>query len=827
MLPVILVAVGAYLIGDSVLGDKKYAKGGSVLISKEEKAARRRLEELRKELRAERISYSELAELEALKEYIDNDDIELLQAAGVEQDGYDDDYDDDKYAKGGQLDAKSAEKRLEELRKVLRAESISYGELAELESLKKYIDDDDVELRQAAGIPEFDDDDDDDDDKYAKGGKVGMYQLMPYVSMGQMRSGSMSNLSSPSFKETITFEGTKEEAINKANSMVDNSEEITSVEVSSINPKATNVLKMTKKIEMVRGNKMAKGGATKKDFEYEVGDFFDVEDPNSMDFMRIDKINKSKNKIDYTKVNEKNNTITKHSISIDDFQKKLDSEVWGFAMKGKQEGYMAKGGKTKPKKLADNSRLVRYAQTDEQLQVLQDIIPIFDEKGIELSFGTSVGKSPQAIIFDKDYQDGILYIGRDGWDGECTYDGEDFGNESKLQYIIENPEDYMAKGGATKKASELEYDSILSVLKEKIEDSIGDLPKDYEMAAETFEGEEVEHQSRDGFIAYTDGGYEARWFDNINNLNGSGISLPTAGLDAEMQRQVDYNYESAKERFTEEYPEIVEELGEGNIEYNALQDAGYESEAEQLSEWEMDYDGDNTIMMEIGAFYYTPENSRGKDGKHTMFVFANVNLESPYHRHGNLEDGTDSTFTFNSLDDLNKKMDASLNKIIEWFDGKHYKEGKKDLRVTRMAKGGETTKEYLFNFTDGGWNSVIAKDKREAIKLAKQQYKNLKVDEKSFRLKTEKDYKQLMSSFYAKGGDVQGKTTSKHQDEQRFAKPTGVRWKDKAVKRGVASNSDLAKSPSKKMQEKYPKLVYTEKRSDKSDVNPSVKYKSI
>ena len=28
MLPLILVAVGAYLIGDSVLGDNKYAKGG-------------------------------------------------------------------------------------------------------------------------------------------------------------------------------------------------------------------------------------------------------------------------------------------------------------------------------------------------------------------------------------------------------------------------------------------------------------------------------------------------------------------------------------------------------------------------------------------------------------------------------------------------------------------------------------------------------------------------------------------------------------------------------------------------------------------------------
>ena len=95
----------------------------------------------------------------------------------------------------------------------------------------------------------------------AKGGKVGMYELMPYVSMGQMRSGAMSNLSSPSFKERTTFEGTQDEAIMKAKNMVDNSDgRITSVEVSIINPKATNVLKMTKKIEMVRGTKMDHGG---------------------------------------------------------------------------------------------------------------------------------------------------------------------------------------------------------------------------------------------------------------------------------------------------------------------------------------------------------------------------------------------------------------------------------------------------------------------------------------------------------------------------------------------------------------------------------------
>jgi hypothetical protein len=54
-------------------------------------AARERLEYLRAELRAERISYGELAELESLVPHIDPSDVELLEAAGVPEHGEDDD----------------------------------------------------------------------------------------------------------------------------------------------------------------------------------------------------------------------------------------------------------------------------------------------------------------------------------------------------------------------------------------------------------------------------------------------------------------------------------------------------------------------------------------------------------------------------------------------------------------------------------------------------------------------------------------------------------------------------------------------------------------
>lgn len=46
------------------------------------------------------------------------------------------------------------QKRLEEIRKEIRNESVSYGEIAELQSLAKYIDKNDVELLEWAGVEE-------------------------------------------------------------------------------------------------------------------------------------------------------------------------------------------------------------------------------------------------------------------------------------------------------------------------------------------------------------------------------------------------------------------------------------------------------------------------------------------------------------------------------------------------------------------------------------------------------------------------------------------------------------------------------------------------
>ena len=50
------------------------------------------------------------------------------------------------------------QQRLEQLRTELRAGTMSYGELAELQNLATHIEPGDTELLEAAGVPEFEED---------------------------------------------------------------------------------------------------------------------------------------------------------------------------------------------------------------------------------------------------------------------------------------------------------------------------------------------------------------------------------------------------------------------------------------------------------------------------------------------------------------------------------------------------------------------------------------------------------------------------------------------------------------------------------------------
>ncbi len=56
------------------------------------------------------------------------------------------------------MTASEIKTRLEYLRAEIKAERISYAEIAELQDLAEHIDKDDVQLLQWAGVPEFEED---------------------------------------------------------------------------------------------------------------------------------------------------------------------------------------------------------------------------------------------------------------------------------------------------------------------------------------------------------------------------------------------------------------------------------------------------------------------------------------------------------------------------------------------------------------------------------------------------------------------------------------------------------------------------------------------
>ena len=71
----------------------------------------------------------------------------------------------------------------------------------------------------------------------------------------------------------------------------------------------------------------------------------------------------------------------------------------------------------------------RYGNTDEQEEALAKVEDWAKKCEYRLDYGTSIGKSPQTVILDHHYQDGVVSVNRDGkiefW-GEEVWDFDRF-----------------------------------------------------------------------------------------------------------------------------------------------------------------------------------------------------------------------------------------------------------------------------------------------------------------------------------------------------------------------------------------------------------------
>ena len=81
--------------------------------------------------------------------------------------------------------------------------------------------------------------------------------------------------------------------------------------------------------------------------------------------------------------------------------------------------------------------LRRYGNTDYQENTLAKIEKLAKKLKFKLNYGTSIGISPQSVILDHNYQDGIINISSSNKDG-ISFDGNDNVSLVKLKELMLN-----------------------------------------------------------------------------------------------------------------------------------------------------------------------------------------------------------------------------------------------------------------------------------------------------------------------------------------------------------------------------------------------------
>ena len=318
-------------------------------------------------------------------------------------------------------------------------------------------------------------------------------------------------------------------------------------------------------------------------------------------------------------------------------------------------------------------------------------------------------------------------IGSGGWvwdeaPEEVQQTEEGLLSSKKTAADEDNPEDTPDALGVMPEdddeGGEVPYPEILSTLEEKLTDAFDDVSTEFEMYST--QGEEVPHEAVSGFMPFTDGGYQVFGFTSIDMLQGTGRSLPSAEAQKEIERVMNDAYEYAKDEFKKEYPNIVAEIGEDNIDYNTLSEKGYSAEAEQLSELERGY-MESSVQLHITAYYYGPDNSRSDNaGKQSIYIKYAVNTDYEYHREKGDILVAEDEFAFDSLDDLNSKLDAFLAKAMSATASETAPEATPEATASRkkiasIKKKADKLGQWDFDNHDPIWKTEAGEDGKQKI----------------------------------------------------------------------------------------------------------------
>jgi hypothetical protein len=210
-----------------------------------------------------------------------------------------------------------------------------------------------------------------------------------------------------------------------------------------------------------------------------------------------------------------------------------------------------------------------------------------------------------------------------------------------------------------------EMPAMDKMIKEELENAWEDVANDYELDSST-QAEQIEYKRRDGFIPDTQGGYEIKDFTDVGSLMGRGISPVNEKASKEIEKLYDAGMEIALDEFWDQNKDQLEKEGftKKTTNYHSLNEKGLEDLAEKLSE--MEYENNDSenggVMFQMGVYYYEPTD---EDDDHSIYVYAEVNTETPYFRSKYGTTTYQEDIDFKTAGDLRPKLRNALSKAAD------------------------------------------------------------------------------------------------------------------------------------------------------------------
>lgn len=186
-------------------------------------------------------------------------------------------------------------------------------------------------------------------------------------------------------------------------------------------------------------------------------------------------------------------------------------------------------------------------------------------------------------------------------------------------------------------------------------------------------GEQICHTSYDGFIPFTNGGYQCMVMTDLMSKwsSGSGYAEP---IETELNDAIEYSLDSCLVEFIDEHLLKLSEIFNTSnkdklkqlVDYTSLYDNNKTELAEQLSENESLYLTESSeFWLVLRMAYYSVDNCRNESGKDEINFMAGINTDYTYGRDKGLNITFDknipvSDINYSKLPELISDMELSI-----------------------------------------------------------------------------------------------------------------------------------------------------------------------